>query len=227
MFGSSLVDLALRRVWNHQTHRSRMSSTSLSKFAVLVFYIRRAVVSLPFQVHRLQVLIEASLIAFPNACFKLFADEGLEKAQHGSLANLPKIFAIHLSFTAFRWLVLWGFSHRRLLASSLGCHAAFISASTPGPAHQLRAPRGRLECGASSAAMESMTSAMGVTTSLMQVPSGIGGSVATIAFAVWNRRFGSAINRLRPAVVGVSLVLYLLRFVADLRRMRNFAYTRM
>ena len=29
MLGSSFVDLAFRRVWNHQTHRSRMSSTSL------------------------------------------------------------------------------------------------------------------------------------------------------------------------------------------------------
>ena len=44
------------------------------EYAVLVFDVRRAVVSLSFQVHRLQVLVEASLITFPNACFK-FADE--------------------------------------------------------------------------------------------------------------------------------------------------------
>ena len=41
---------------------------------VLVFDVRRAVVSLPFQVHRLKVLIKAGLVAFSSACFK-FADE--------------------------------------------------------------------------------------------------------------------------------------------------------
>ena len=41
---------------------------------VLVFDVRRAVVSLPFQVHRLKVLIEAGLVAFSSAYFK-FADE--------------------------------------------------------------------------------------------------------------------------------------------------------
>ena len=39
MFGSSLGDLALRRVWNHRTHRLRMSSTSLRSmpFASLTY----------------------------------------------------------------------------------------------------------------------------------------------------------------------------------------------
>ena len=83
-------------------------------------------------------------------------------------------------------------------------HAAFISASTPGPAHQPCAPRGRLERGTNSAAVESMTSAMSVAMSLMmQVPSGVGGSASTIAFATWKRRFGSVINRLRSASFGV------------------------
>ena len=60
----------------------------------------------------------------------------------------------------------------------------------------------------------------------MQVPSGIGGGASTIAFATWNRRFGSVINRLRSASFGVSLVLSLfLRFGADLCGMRTFAYT--
>ena len=87
------------------------------------------------------------------------------------------------------------------------CHAAFISASTPSPAHQTCAPRGRLERGTSSAAVESMTSAMSVAMSLMQVPLGIGGSASTIVIASWNRRFGSVTNRLRSASFGVSLVL--------------------
>ena len=43
--------------------------------AVLVFDIRRAVVSLPLQVHVLQVLLKAGPIAFPIAFFE-FADEG-------------------------------------------------------------------------------------------------------------------------------------------------------
>ena len=41
--------------------------------AVIVFDARGAVVSLPFQVHRLKVLVEAGLIAFSIACFE-FAD---------------------------------------------------------------------------------------------------------------------------------------------------------
>ena len=65
------------------------------EYPVLVFDVRRATISLPFQVHRLEVFVEAGLIAFPNACFEL-ADGGPEETQHGSLANLPKIFASHL-----------------------------------------------------------------------------------------------------------------------------------
>ena len=63
--------------------------------AVLVFDVRRAAVSLPFQVHRLKVLIEAGLVAFSSACFE-FADEVPKKAQHGSLAHLPNVFSSHL-----------------------------------------------------------------------------------------------------------------------------------
>ena len=69
MFGSSLGDLALRRVWDGRTHRSRMSSTFADEFnvpqeyAVLVFDVRRAAVSLPFHVHRLKVLVEPGLVA--------------------------------------------------------------------------------------------------------------------------------------------------------------------
>ena len=43
--------------------------------AVLVFdVLRRAAASLPFQVHRLKVLVEAGLVAFSSACFE-FANE--------------------------------------------------------------------------------------------------------------------------------------------------------
>ena len=193
--------------------------------AVLVFDVRRGAVSLPFQVHRLKVLVVAGLVAFSSACFE-FANEVPKEAQHGSLAHLPKFFPA--IFTAFRTLPLWGSERRYLLASSLCCHAAFISASTPGLAHQPCAPRGRLERGTISAAVESMTSAMLVAMSPMLVPSGIGGSASTIAFATWHRRFGSVINRLRSASFGVSLVLSLfLRFGADLRGMRTLAYTRL
>ena len=41
----------------------------------------------------------------------------------------------------------------------------------------------------------------------MQGPSGICGRAVTISFATWHRRFGSAINRLRSAMFGVSLEL--------------------
>ena len=71
-------------------------------------------------------------------------------------------------------------------------------------------------------------SAIYVVISLLHVSSGISGGVATIASASWHRRFGSAINHLRSAVFGVSLILpLLLRFGADLRGMRTFAYTRL
>ena len=71
--------------------------------SVLVFDVRRAAVSLPFQVHRLKVLIEAGLVAFSIACFE-FADEVPNEAQHGSLARLPKVFPA--IFTVFRRLLL-------------------------------------------------------------------------------------------------------------------------
>ena len=44
------------------------------EYAVLVFDVRRAAVSLLFQVHRLKVLVEAGLVAFSSTCFE-FADE--------------------------------------------------------------------------------------------------------------------------------------------------------
>ena len=148
------------------------------------------------------MLAEAGLVAFSSACFE-FADE-VPEVQHGSLETLPKIFLA--IFTAFRRLLFSGSVRRCLLATYLCCHAAFISASTPSPAHQPCAPRRRLERGSSSAAVESMTSAMSVAMSPMQVTSRIGDSAAAIAFATWHRRFGSAINRLRSAVFGVSFL---------------------
>ena len=63
--------------------------------AVLVFDVRRAEFSLPFQVHRLKVLVEVGLVALSIACFE-FANEVPKEAQHGSLAQLPKVFSSHL-----------------------------------------------------------------------------------------------------------------------------------
>ena len=57
-------------------------------------------------------------------------------------------------FTAFRRSLLLKSARRRLFTSSLCCHAAYTSASTPGSGHQLGAPRGRLEHGARSLAMD-------------------------------------------------------------------------
>ena len=64
------------------------------KYAVLVLDIRRAAVSLPFQIYRLWMLVEAGLVAFSSACFE-FSDDAPE-AQHDSLAHLPEIFSNHL-----------------------------------------------------------------------------------------------------------------------------------
>ena len=65
------------------------------EYAALVFDVRRAAVSLPFQVHRLEVLVEARLVAFSSACSEV-ADEVPKEAQHDSLAHLPKILSSHL-----------------------------------------------------------------------------------------------------------------------------------
>ena len=67
-------------------------------------------------------------------------------------------------------------------------------ASTPGPAHQPCGPRGHIGRGTISAAVESMTSAMSVAMSLMQVPPAISGSASIIAFGTWHRRLGSVIK---------------------------------
>ena len=65
------------------------------EYAVLAFDLRRATVSLPSQVHRVRVPVEAGMVAFSNACVE-FADEVPKETQHGSLAHLPKIFSSHL-----------------------------------------------------------------------------------------------------------------------------------
>ena len=87
MFGSSLGYMALRKVCDHRTI-VRGSVQRPSR-------VRRAAVSLPFQVDRLKVLVEAGLVAFSSACFE-FAQKVPKEAQHGSLAHLPNIFASHL-----------------------------------------------------------------------------------------------------------------------------------
>ena len=63
--------------------------------AVLVFNVRRAAISLPFQVHCLKVPVEAGLVAFSSACCEC-SNEVPKEAQHGSLAHLPKAFSSHL-----------------------------------------------------------------------------------------------------------------------------------
>ena len=69
------------------------------KFNVLQEYaildVRRAAVSLPFQIHRLWMPVEAGLVTFSSACFK-FADEVSEEAKYGSLGNIPKNVSSHL-----------------------------------------------------------------------------------------------------------------------------------
>ena len=84
--------------------------------AVLVFDVRRAAVSLPFQVHRLKVLVEAGLVAFSIVCFE-FTDEVPNKLSTAALRTFRRFFPS--IFTAFRRLLLWGSARRCLLASSL------------------------------------------------------------------------------------------------------------
>ena len=88
----------------------------LQEYAVLIFEVCQAAGSLPFQIHRLEKLVEAGLVAFSSTCFE-FVDEVPDVVQHGSLAKLPAIFPA--TFTAFRWLLLWGSARTCLLTSSL------------------------------------------------------------------------------------------------------------
>ena len=94
MFESSLRDLALRRAWNHRTHRSRMSSTSLRTMlsSSLIYAELRSCCPCWFVS---SVLAEADLIVVPNTSFE-FADEDPEKAYHDGLVNLSRFFVGHL-----------------------------------------------------------------------------------------------------------------------------------
>ena len=58
------------------------------EYAVLIYDVRRAAVSVPFTF----IVVEADVVFFSNAYFE-FADKGPVGAQHGSLPNLPTIFA--------------------------------------------------------------------------------------------------------------------------------------
>ena len=163
------------------------------------------------------MLVNACLFALSNAYF-----EAQQKLNMATSQTFRRLFSA--SFTAFRRLLLRGSARRRLIALSICCHAAFISTFTLGSAHQLCTPHGRLECAASSSAVESMTSDTSVVVPLTQLPSGIGGSAALIAFGTSRQRLGSVINRWRSPVLKVSLKLsLLLRFDADLREMQTFA----
>ena len=96
MLRSSLGDLALRKSVEPPELSFAGEFSISQEYAVPVFDVCRAVVSLPFQVLRLWVPVEAGLTAFPNACFE-FVDEGPGEAQYGNnLANLPKIYDGHL-----------------------------------------------------------------------------------------------------------------------------------
>ena len=57
---------------------------------VLVFDELRAAVSLPFQIHRLEVLKKPGLVAFPDIFFE-FEDVGPEEAQRSSLGNVSQV----------------------------------------------------------------------------------------------------------------------------------------
>ena len=124
MFGSSFGDLASRRV--EPPDPSFADEFNAQDYAVLVFGVRLAAVSLPSQVHRLQVLVGAGLIVFPNAFFE-FADEGPEEAQHGSLTNLPpqKIQPSPWPFKGCCYEVV------RVGASSLPLSVAILGSSQP------------------------------------------------------------------------------------------------
>ena len=133
MFGPSLDDLTLRRVWNHRTHRSRMSSTShrWTPFSFLTYTELRSRFPSKFIILRClyKPAWSPSRVRVSNLRPKY-----QKKLSTVALRTFRSFFPA--IFTAFRRLLLWGSARRCLLASSLSCHAEFISASTPCPTHQ-------------------------------------------------------------------------------------------
>ena len=87
--------------------------------AILVFDVRRAAVSLTFQVHLLKWFIEADLVAFSSARFE-FADEVPKDAQHRVFLRqppppmpttvskpIPRLFSLILIFCCWSDLCMW------------------------------------------------------------------------------------------------------------------------
>ena len=103
MFGSSLGDLELRERVGPPDPSFVDEFNVPQEYAVLVFDVRRAMVSLSFQIYCLKMLVEAGLVAFSSVCFE-FASEVPEKAQHGSLANLPKKSYLYNVFLVYHIL---------------------------------------------------------------------------------------------------------------------------
>ena len=116
--------------------------------AVLVFDVREAAVSLPFQVHRLKVFVEAGLVAFSSVCFE-FADEVLKEAQHGSLAHLPKVCFSHLhGLSMVAVMVFCAWVPPRLLSLFPCCvHLSLHSGPRAPPLCSARALRARCQFG--------------------------------------------------------------------------------
>ena len=191
------------------------------EYAVLVFNVRRAVVSLPFLGRRFKAFVEAGVIAFPNACFE-FVDEGPDERKPCE----PSKGFCQPSSRPFEGCCCKVLRAGPSLPLSLLAYWVDLSLRTRTRGPTLCSARAfRVRC-QFDRAVESMTSAISVAMSLMQVMSGICGSAATIAFATWHRKFGSAIEHLRSTVFGVSLIPLSLidRFDEDLRGMRAFAY---
>ena len=198
---------------NHRTHRSRMRSTYSRSITMFTFsYLTYTKLRSRFPSR--SIVFRCLHVAFWTRLSGLRT-----KVQRRLRTAVFQAYwrFVPVIFTSFWRLLLYDSTRTRLLASSLCCHASFISASTPGPGHQPYAPRRRIEHGASLTTEENITSAMSMVTSLLQVPSRIDGTAAIIAFANWHRKFGLVINHLRSQ---------LFRFGANLRGMGTFAYSR-
>ena len=225
MFGSSLSDLALRRVWIHRTHRSRMSSRSLRSMRMSSTSLR----STPS--YGLASLASSSSSGacrsrpdrLPERVFRVCGRSLIRSSARQPYEPSEGFYQPSSQpFEACCCEVLCvGISSSPLSVamtrSSQPLHTR-TRAPTLCSARALRA-RGQFErCG-----KHGVGHVDGDVT-----PSRISSSAATFVFATWHRRFASTINRLRSAVFGTSLVLSLfLRFGADLRGMRAFAYTRL
>ena len=86
------------------------------EYAVLIFDVGRVAVSLPFQVHRLKVLVKVGMVAFSSACFE-FVDKVPEPSEEffkPSSGPFEGCCCIHTTYITFKKIPIQELVLRRI-----------------------------------------------------------------------------------------------------------------